>query len=77
MTSKQLLQLLKEHWKSYLRWLGVFALLLFVFLLLGYAPIYGNARLMFSRVLIVARPWAARLRSSQRGGRQGGNCKGP
>jgi hypothetical protein len=54
MTSKQLIQLLKERWKSCLAWLGVFALLLLAFVCLGYAPIYGNDRLMVSRVMIVA-----------------------
>jgi len=53
MTSKQLFQLLKERWKSCLLWLGVFAFLAFALLLLGYVPVYGNDRLMVSRVLIV------------------------
>lgn len=53
MTSKQVFQLLKERWKSCLVWLGVFALLAGAFRLLGYAPVYGNDRLMLSRILIV------------------------
>ena len=54
MTSKQLFQLLKERWKSCLLWLGIFALLAVALVCLGYAPVYGNDRLMISRVLIVA-----------------------
>ena len=54
MTLKQLFQLLKERWKSCLVWVGVFALLAFAFVRLGYAPVYGNDRLMLSRALIVA-----------------------